>query len=199
MSKKKAAAAETMPSYAQAIRAIESVLSYWRRLKVVSNITTQFYAPSSEVSGKFVWMTPDGGREVIELEGYTPVGEHRSHAKLAREKIRSWSADEGTSKTTYLTLASFCIGKVLAGQLPSPTRPSWESTIRADVLDQVMPEDVEIDSVVLSDGDGVEIHYSPEAVNGVMALYLERVNQTKQDYQDVATSVDSEVEGFSLI
>lgn len=198
--------------YSLALRENEVTLkSFSRKVtpdggKLITNFTTQYYAPSQGVNGEVTWRMEDGYEHTVKLSNWTPAqnakGENiRSLAPRVRSDLANWSHGEVSAKRMFWNLASFMAGKVAVGTLPSPTRYSGESTLRAYTLRAYENEHgIAIAKVSLHGDSGVEMTLSGDGFAGILRVFTEWGDSILESWGDTkgkrASAIDDSEVGY---
>lgn len=144
---------------------------------LITNFTTQYLAPSQGVNGEVVWTMEDGHTHIIKLSNWSPAmnpkGEMiRSLAPRVRSDLANWNHGEPKAKSMFWNLSSFMAGKISVGILPSPTRYSAETTLRAHTLREYTNRfGITVASVKLFGDAGIEMNLSAEGFAGIMRVF----------------------------
>jgi hypothetical protein len=171
---------------------------------LITNFTTQNFAPSQGVTGEVVWNMEDGHQHKITLANWapaiSPAGDLiRSLAPRVRSDCANWAHGEVLAKKMFWNLASFMAGKIAVGILPSPTRYSTETTVRAHAMREYITRyGIGVERVLLFGDAGVEMSMSRDAFSGVLTVFNQWGDYVLESFADSkskrATAIqDSEV------
>ena len=171
---------------------------------LITNFTTQHFSPSQGVTGEVTWIMEDGHTHTIKLANWSPAispnGDLiRSLAPRVRSDCANWSHGEKLGKAMFWNVASFMAGKIAVGILPSPTRYSTETTVRAHAMRETQNRyGISVAKILLYGDVGIEMTLSGEAFAGVLRVFNEWGDYVLESFADSkskrATAIqDSEV------
>jgi len=154
-----------------------SFLNPENRNPAISNWPTQLLG-NRILSGSITYTV--GGKQYTHgISGFMPsrnlkTGKPEKGAvKKFRLAYESGMPNQDAARIEMLNLLTYCTLSASTGELPSPNRPSGESTIKASIAHRFLTEaGITLDSVVVSNLEtGVSLTLTGESVMGILSAF----------------------------